>query len=717
MTAISKYPEPNVIIEPSTTTTTPTALNENSSNSSKNIIVDDTSKRKWRYCPSDDGNGDGGEGEDDNGENEANCSGYDDELVRISSPVPTFSNIPWSRSRKYLADLEGLHYELLECFDWLRPTEAERFARCNVCQRVRNVLIDITPDAIFYVFGSVATNLFLPTSDIDISVELQRLSPYDMQIVADAFRNSKNFKDVNVLDRVHVPIIKLTDRETNINIDISFNTSKAHCAVEYILYMRSWFPAIELFVLILKQFLASRQLNQAFTGGLSSYGLILMIVHYMLRFYRSFFFVTDIHQLPIGMLSKFFMDFLEYYGRIFDPLTEALAFPKLDEAVLMSKSHLTSIMNENFFASVLCIQDPLTPMNDVGRGAHNFLQVKAAFNSAFTNLNKKIKYSKSGEPMLQSIMTFPQSFVQFRRRINCLPFENILEHIGNEPYIFGGQPAQPFSYDCDAREAILFPATINASPQIFFPQSMHQQQNNQQQQQQSSTFDENGILIEQLSTSSSEASSSATPTAFPSPHAAADNNISISRGENEFYTNIQQPQMQQQQIFFPPPPPQIFHHQNQRPEMFSFNPYFAMSFPQHLQHQIPPPHAYHHQHFINSNDYANSNNNNKQQHQEYAYSESYYNDNEEEEQQQQLEDDFGKILSLDDEETKANNGNTSDASSDSSGLSSGSGDSMISCSTVTPESYDEQIAITTATEGEEESSSNGGNCCNKNGRS
>jgi hypothetical protein len=360
-------------------------------------------------------------------------------------------------------------------------------------------------------------------------------------------------------------------------------------------------------------------------------------------------------------------------------------------------------------------------VNDVGRGAHNFLQVKAAFYSAYTKLNQIIKNDrlpKSGEPMLQSIMTFPQSFVQFRRRINCLPFENILEHIGNEPFIFGGQPSQPFSYDCDAREAILFPATINASPQIFFPQSMHQQQN-QQQQQQSSTFDENGISIEQLSTSSSEASSSATPTAFPSPHSVADNNISIPRVENEFYTSIQQPQMQQQQIFFPPPPPQIFHHQNQRPEMFSFNPYFAMSFPQHFQHQIPPPHAYHHQHFINSNDYTNNNNN--QQQQEYAYSESYYNGNEEEELQQQqniLEDDFGKMLSLDDDETKANNGNISDASSDSSGLSSGSADSMISCSTVTPESCDEQIIITTATEGEEEeSSSNGESCCNKNGRS
>ena len=87
-----------------------------------------------------------------------------------------------------------LHYEIIECYDWLKPTEQERFARINVCHRIKTVLSNFCPDAVFFVFGSVATNLFLPTSDIDISVELPGLTTYDMQIVASALRNSASFK-------------------------------------------------------------------------------------------------------------------------------------------------------------------------------------------------------------------------------------------------------------------------------------------------------------------------------------------------------------------------------------------------------------------------------------------------------------------------------------------------------------------------------------------
>uniref|UniRef100_A0AC34GE13 Deformed n=1 Tax=Panagrolaimus sp. ES5 TaxID=591445 RepID=A0AC34GE13_9BILA len=85
---------------------------------------------------------------------------------------------------------------------------------------------------------------------------------------------------------------------------------------------------------------------------------------------------------------------------------------------------------------------------------------------------------------------------------------------------------------------------------------------------------------------------------------------------------------------------------------------------------------------------------------EYGYSESetYYNDVHEQQQQMLLEDDFVKMLSLahdenDDDDLKCTNGNTSDAS-DSSGLSSGSADSIISCSAVTGDDCDDQITTT-----------------------
>lgn len=36
--------------------------------------------------------------------------------------------------------------------------------------------------------------------------------------------------------------------------------------------------------------------------------------------------------------------------------------------------------------SILCIEDPLTPGNDIGRGSYGALQVKSVFEYAFTTL-------------------------------------------------------------------------------------------------------------------------------------------------------------------------------------------------------------------------------------------------------------------------------------------------------------------------------------------
>lgn len=40
--------------------------------------------------------------------------------------------------------------------------------------------------------------------------------------------------------------------------------------------------------------------------------------------------------------------------------------------------------------SVLCIEDPLTPGNDIGRGSYGALQVKQAFEYAFITLSQAV---------------------------------------------------------------------------------------------------------------------------------------------------------------------------------------------------------------------------------------------------------------------------------------------------------------------------------------
>ncbi|KAE9553851.1 hypothetical protein FO519_002939 [Halicephalobus sp. NKZ332] len=389
---------------------------------------------KWRYCSS----------ESEEVPQESSSGRYASDPCLASnagSREPTFPNVPWSRTETYPPTVEGLHLELIQCYNWLRPTNQELCARTNVCQKIQSVFRRYWPNACFYVFGSVATNLFLPTSDIDITIEYPSFNQIEMRLAADILKNEPSFLNVNVLDRAHVPIIKLVDRDTGINIDISFNTVRAQHAVEYIRQMRSYYPVLELLTLLLKQFLAARQLNHAFTGGLSSYGLVLMIIHFMLRKYKSEFLFKKIEDLENGVLGDFFLKFLQYYGNEFDPMRDALAFPNPFEAVLIEKASLTAFMQEEICASIFCVQDPINPANDVGRAAHNFMQVKMAFYQAFLELDSFIQGKKEDNgPMLQSIMVFSDDLIELRKRIEELPFEAISNHPGNSTGIFGGQP-------------------------------------------------------------------------------------------------------------------------------------------------------------------------------------------------------------------------------------------------------------------------------------
>ncbi|VDK63599.1 unnamed protein product [Gongylonema pulchrum] len=60
-------------------------------------------------------------------------------------------------------------------YSWLKPNSLEKALRFRVFERVRAVLQRIWPAARIGVFGSLYTGLFLPTSDIDVVVEMDEL--------------------------------------------------------------------------------------------------------------------------------------------------------------------------------------------------------------------------------------------------------------------------------------------------------------------------------------------------------------------------------------------------------------------------------------------------------------------------------------------------------------------------------------------------------------
>ncbi len=67
---------------------------------------------------------------------------------------------------------------------------------------------------------------------------------------------------IKILDMACVPIVKFTDRETSIKVDISINILNGLRTAELIKYFKKRFPAMSKLIYVLKQFLLQRDLNE-----------------------------------------------------------------------------------------------------------------------------------------------------------------------------------------------------------------------------------------------------------------------------------------------------------------------------------------------------------------------------------------------------------------------------------------------------------------------
>ena len=113
------------------------------------------------------------------------------------------------------------------------------------------------------------------------------------------------------------------------------------------------FPSMKYLVLVLKQFLLQRDLNEVFTGGISSYSLILMTVSFLQLHPR--FEATS----PFQNLGVLLIEFFELYGKKFNYFKTAICVR--DGGSYMRRDDIIRNMDNGYKSSLLCIEDPLKP--------------------------------------------------------------------------------------------------------------------------------------------------------------------------------------------------------------------------------------------------------------------------------------------------------------------------------------------------------------------
>lgn len=173
---------------------------------------------------------------------------------------------------------------------------------------------------------------------------------------------------IKVLDKASVPIVKLIDKKTDIKVDISFNMCNGVKSAELIKTFIDKFPVLPKLVYVLKQFLLERDLNEVFTGGISSYSLILMCISFLQLHPRQ-----DSLRNCAANLGVLLIEFFELYGRKFNYINTGIRVR--DGGKYINKEDMQKEMIDGHRPSMLCIEDPLQPSNDIGRSSYGVLQV------------------------------------------------------------------------------------------------------------------------------------------------------------------------------------------------------------------------------------------------------------------------------------------------------------------------------------------------------
>ncbi|XP_028967980.1 terminal nucleotidyltransferase 4A [Galendromus occidentalis] len=315
-------------------------------------------------------------------------------LNRNPQLISKYGGTPWRRpGRIYSRGIVGLHEEIEEFYEYIKPTRTEHQVRQEVVNRVKEVVRQLWPQAQCEVFGSFCTGLYLPTSDIDLVIlgDWETLPMFTLHkaLIQEKIASASTIK---VLDRASVPIVKFTEQSTNVKVDISFNQKNGVKSAKLIKDFCKTFPPLPKLVFVLKQYLLQRDLNEVFTGGISSYSLILLVVSFLQRHLRIKELQSPLSNVNLGVLL---LEFFELYGRYFNYAEVGIRIK--DGGSYMSKEALQREMATaqgqtsgagviHDTSSILCIEDPLTPGNDIGRSSYGALNVQKAFDAAFSKL-------------------------------------------------------------------------------------------------------------------------------------------------------------------------------------------------------------------------------------------------------------------------------------------------------------------------------------------
>ena len=286
--------------------------------------------------------------------------------------------------------LDGLSCDLIdfEAFVKLR-TEKEKDIYDTLVKNVQISVDKSIPDYSVNLYGSHATNLCLPWSDLDVvlikkgnheninNINLEDDNSKFLSKLYEYIRNEPWVKECKLIGKASVPIIKLIaiEKYNNMSIDISIQDEK-HFGLKCVDLVKSFlkeYQSLKPLVLAIKNILKQANLNDPYRGGISSYGLILMIVYFFQKQKSSGIDISPGENN--SNLGKLFFEFIQFYAIFFEPNKEIIC---------LNNGINNKMFNEFDFPNIthnleLIIIDPLNSFNNVAKSCQQFFNIKMSF--------------------------------------------------------------------------------------------------------------------------------------------------------------------------------------------------------------------------------------------------------------------------------------------------------------------------------------------------
>jgi non-canonical poly(A) RNA polymerase PAPD5/7 len=273
----------------------------------------------------------------------------------------------------------------LDLIDFMNYVHARNAKLESTLQKInslieKSVLESLGKEYQLHMYGSRATKLCLPWSDIDYVISYTKNNYIDpLKILYDYLYTipERFFIDMKYIPGASIPVLKIfTNNEYHkISLDISMENQEHHGeeCVNYIKNKIKEFEVLTPITFALKTILQKAFLNDPYKGGLSSYGVILLIINFLnVQNKRG-------NDITMNSLGKLFYDILYYYGFEHDVSNPIIIDDKtdLDKVYFF---HQFQIYKKEFI-----LVDPLNIANNVAKNTRQYQNIKLAFKIGYAS--------------------------------------------------------------------------------------------------------------------------------------------------------------------------------------------------------------------------------------------------------------------------------------------------------------------------------------------